>query len=292
MNDAASRPHGGRALLDAISGLSLLLVTGKGGVGKSTLTAVLGRCLAAAGRRTQLIEADARESLYPLLGVPPSGGDPVLVEPNLTVQIVRPRQVFDGLVAEKLRLDLLTKKVIESEIYKHFVDGAPGFKEVAVLGNAYTRTQETDVDIVVIDAPATGHGLSMLRAPSLVSEVIQDGPIGEMAAELAEFVDAPERCGALVVTHAEEMPVQETLELIDGMERDLDRKPVGLVVNGLYPEPTSSPAPPMIAERAAVNVREAARLDDAWDGPRIDLPLLPLPTGEVLVSELRRRFEA
>jgi anion-transporting ArsA/GET3 family ATPase len=279
----------------------LLVITGKGGVGKSTLAATLGRILVSRGSRVLLLEIDPRESLHELLDVPPSSGEVVQVEPALHLQNLRPRTVLDRLVREHLRLGFLVGRVLSSPVYQHFAEGAPGLKEMAVLGHALRVVRGLagdgfpEVDQVVIDAPATGHGVSMLSSPRLVSEVIRDGPVGRMGREIAELVSDPERCGIVVATLAEEMPVQEAIELSRALEERLSQRPELIVVNGLYPpldgdgpgrgDPTGD-ALGLWRRRRRVNDRELRRLAEAWKGPRIDLPLIALPRGPELVSAL------
>jgi len=292
-------------LLDKLSSLGLLVVTGKGGVGKSTLAATLGRLISRTGKRVLLLEIDPRESLYQLLGVPPLDGEVTRVDAGLEVQNVRPRDVVDELIRERLWVEFLVNRVLESSVYQHFVEGAPGLKELAVLGHAL-RVLRGDageelrgVDLVVLDAPATGHGVSMLAAPLLVSAAIREGPVGQLAAELAEFTADPERCGVAVVSLAEEMPVTETIELVESMDRRLSRQPELIVVNGLYPalDRSAAEADPELAtqielwrRRRRVNERELERLTRSWTGPRAELPLLPVDRGPELVEALGRRL--
>ncbi len=290
-------------LLDRVSALKLVVVTGKGGVGKSTLAAALGKSMARRGRRTLLLEIDPRESLYQLLGVPPSGGNVEQVDVDLYVQNLSPRAVLDQVIRETIRVEMFARRVLSSTIYQHFAEAAPGLKEVAALGHALRVVEGKDstapvVDTVVLDAPATGHGVSLLAAPRLVSDVIQEGPFGRMSAELAEFVETPEVCGILVVTAAEEMPVQEAIEMIEALDRKLSRRPEGVVVNSLYPAESDAPGPsadPLLRlwhERRGINDRELERLARAWDGPRVELPLLPFDRGAELTSALAEQLEA
>jgi anion-transporting ArsA/GET3 family ATPase len=293
-------------LVETLAQRQLLVVTGKGGVGKSTIAATLGLALLGVGRRVLLLEVDPRESLYPLLGVPPSGGQVVQVLPDLYVQNLLPRNVLDKLVREQVRLGPLADRVLQSSVYQHFADGAPGLKEMAVVAHALRLVRGTtgdgspEVDLVILDGPATGHGISLLEAPLLVSEVIRDGPIGRQGGELSEFVRDQRRCGVVVVTTAEEMPVQEALELIDALERRLSRRPDLVLVNELYPSCAADPVgdpddehPALLLwrERHQVNDRQLKKIEAAWDGPRIDLPLLPLDRGPDLVAALREHLD-
>jgi len=283
------------AILSRLDRLQLLVVTGKGGVGKSTVAAALGAHLANRGRKVLLIEVDPRENLHQLLDTPPSGGDIVEAASNLWLQHVDPRELLDDLVKEKLKVGALVRKVLSSPIHLHFTEGAPGLKQTAVFGRAlrlvegHGPKQLRQPDVVILDAPASGHGIAWMAAPQLVSEVISSGPIGSMAALIADFLADRQRFGSVVVTTAEEMPVQEALELLQAMATRLDRQPELVVVNALYP-----PAPKPRAEddeatrlwirRRRVNEAELKRLKSKWDGPIAEIPLEPIDAGPVLVG--------
>ena len=292
-----------RALLEELAGRKLLVVTGKGGVGKSVVAATLGRLLGRAGRRVLLLEVDPRESLHQLLGVPPSGGEVVGVDRGLSLQNLPPRRVLDDVVREHLRIGPLVRRVLASPVYHHFVDGAPGLKELAVLGHAlrlvhgWGGRRRGNSDLVILDAPATGHSVSLLAAPGVTVGVIPHGPFGHMARELTEFVADPGRCAIVAVTLAEEMPVQETIELLDLLEGRLGRAPQAVVVNGLYPLIEAGRTGTgrqngvdLAVRRRRVNDEEMARLGEHWRGPLVELPLLPIDRGPELVAALAPRL--
>ena len=290
------------SLADRLLKRRLIVVTGKGGVGKSAMVSVLGRSLARRGRRVLALEVDPRENLHQLLGVAPSGGEILPAGESLYLQNLKPGEVADWVVERQVRIKMLVRRVLASPIYHRFVEGAPGLTEIAILGHALRLVQgqlprAPKIDVVILDAPATGHGLYLLTAPKLFAETIGEGPFAELASEVASYVADPEDMGLVVVTLAEEMPVQEALELRRGLAAKLGREPELLIANGLYPAiPKGTGAGDELTalwrRRRRLNVRELARLEHEWRGPRIELPLLPIDGGTELVSALTERFDA
>jgi anion-transporting ArsA/GET3 family ATPase len=292
--------------LSAVGGRRVIVVTGKGGVGKSTVTAALGWALAggaSGARRVLALEVDPRENVHQLLEVPPSGGEVVAAGGTLCLQNLRPTQVLDGIVRRQVKLEMVARRILASPIYRQFAEGMPGLQELAVLDAAYEHTDaggRARFDTVVLDAPATGHGVTLLSAPGLVADAIHVGPVAEVAARLAERIADPHQTAMVVVTSAESMAVDEALQLAERLEAMLGRGPDRAVVNGLYPSfPTSweraaraKAAGPLALwrDRRRVNEHELARLAQGWSGPTVELPLLPLPRGRALVAELAARL--
>ncbi|HEX9732274.1 MAG TPA: ArsA family ATPase [Thermoanaerobaculia bacterium] len=285
---------------DRLGALRLLVVTGKGGTGKSVTATALGRILAARGRRTLLLEVDPRENLHHLCGVPPSGGEIVAVAPGLWLQNLKPEAVADWVVEKQIKVGVVARRILKSPVYHRFVEGAPGLTEIAILGHALRvvrgqLARAPAIDTVILDAPATGHGVFLLTAPRLFVDAIGEGPFAELARQVADFVSDPAKTGLAVVTLAEEMPVQEALELRAALAGKLGREPELLVANGLYPpapdaggdQPQGGDALTRLwHDRRRVNDKELARLAERWRGPRIELPLLPVDAGPELVAAL------
>lgn len=281
-------------LLSRLEKLQLIVVTGKGGVGKSTISAALGALLANRGRTVLLIEVDPRENLHQLLDTEPSGGDIVEAASRLYLQHLDPRQLLDDLVREKLKVGALVRKVLSSPVHLHFTEGAPGLKQTAVFGRALRLVEGHGPpalrrpDLVILDAPASGHGIAWMSAPQLVADVISSGPIGAMAAEIAGFLEDRSRFGSVVVTTAEEMPVLESVELIEAMDARLGRQPELVVVNAVYPPLPAragrDAATRLWARRRAVNEHELARLEEHWRGPLVEIPMQPIDAGPLLVG--------
>jgi anion-transporting ArsA/GET3 family ATPase len=304
----------------------MLVVTGKGGVGKTVVTAALGDALARAGRRVLLVEIDPRESLYHALAAHPSGGErvavPLVTMPGfptptrgrqgaLWLQNLQPRHVIEQMVRDQVRVDMVARKLLGSSAFQHFIEAAPGFKELAVLAYSMQSLEAKDgkppeVDTIVLDAPATGHGVSLLAAPRAVAAVIEEGPFGRMAREMTAFVADPARVGIVVVTRAEEMPVLESRELFEMLDQRVARKPDLLVANAVYPPlpaayahlrlGATGDAPPAglldldaaartWVERRRTNERELASLT-TLGVPIVELPLLPYDIGPRLIEAL------
>ncbi len=289
------------SLRDRLLRRKLIVVTGKGGVGKSAVASVLGHSLARRGRRVALLEVDPRENLHQLLGVAPSGGEILPVADRLYLQNLKPQDVVDWVVEKQVRIQMIVRRVLASPIYHRFVEGAPGLTEIAILGHALRLARgdlphAPEVDVVVLDAPATGHGVYLLTAPRLFAETIEEGPFARLAGEVADYVADPEASGLVVVTLAEEMPVQEALELRQALAERFEREPELLVANGLYPTPPDGGGDDELArlwrQRRRLNVLELERLESRWQGPRIDLPLLPIDGGAELVAVLAERFDS
>lgn len=279
-----------------------MVVTGKGGVGKSVVTAALGKLLAARGRKVLLFEVDPRENLHQLLNTQPSGGEIINASPRLYLQHIEPRELIDDLVREKLKVKLLVNRVLGSPVHRHFTEGAPGLKESAVFGRALRMVEGHGPralrrpDVVILDAPATGHGVSWLAAPQLVADVVRSGPIGHMAELIAAFLGDRSRFGVVVVTTAEEMPVEESLELMEALDQRFDREPEAVIANALYPvtddDESDDPATALWRDRRAINVTQLERIDGAWAGPLAEIPLFPMDPGPALVGAIARQIEA
>jgi hypothetical protein len=283
------------SLLDSLASRRLILVTGKGGAGKSVLAATLGRLLAERGRRVLLLESDPRESLYRYLGADPSGGETVDVAPRLRLRNLDPRTVIDDLVREALPIPFLIGRVLRSPVYRHFVDGAPGLKEAAALAHAVRELKRgrRGPDVVVFDAPATGHALAMLDAPPLLADAVNTGPVGRMIDEIATFLDDRSGFAAVVAALAEGLAVDETLELTQGLEARR-RRPVAVVVNALYPPWTgadpSDPAGRAWQRRRAAQQASLDHLRASWKGPVVELPLTRFDRDDELVAALEPRL--
>jgi anion-transporting ArsA/GET3 family ATPase len=292
----------------------LVVVTGKGGVGKTTVAAALGLLAARAGKRTVICEVAEQERLSDLFGVDASGHDERELAPNLHSVSVDPELAKEEWLRYQLKSGTLAGVLGGSSVFRYLSAAAPGLSELVTIGKVWDlaqlerRTGGSVFDLAIVDAPATGHGIAMLRAPSTYASVARVGPIRRQALQIDAFLRDSERTAVVVVALPEEMPVNETLDiehrLAEEMEMAIDRA----VVNALYPERFTREEAKRLrsihrgngAVRAALaeveRVRgqrsQLRRLRRGLDAPVATLPFLFEPElGPEQLDELARRLE-
>ena len=218
-----------------------LIVTGKGGVGKTTVCAAEALALAAKGKRVLVAMCHAKERLSTMLGSGPIGHDVTSVAPNIWAVNMDPTKAIEEYGLMTLKVRLLYTTVFDNKYTRAFLHAVPGLEEWAMLGKAWWHTSETDedgklkYDVVILDAPATGHGLDMLRVPKIIVEVVPPGILRRDAEIARSLFQDPKRCGVILVTLPEEMPVTETIELAGALTGELSLPLAKVVVNGVLP---------------------------------------------------------
>jgi anion-transporting ArsA/GET3 family ATPase len=242
-----------------------VLVTGKGGVGKTTVCAAEALALAAKGKRVLVAMCNAKERLSVMLGVPPIGPEVVAVADNVWAVNMQPEKALEEYGILALHSRALYKTLFDNKYVRTFLRAVPGMSEWAMLGKAWWHTTEKlrdgshKYDIVILDAPATGHGLDMLRVPKVILDVVPPGLLRRDAERAWTLFQDPKTCAILLVTLPEEMPTSETIELARALgELGL---PIGrVVVNGVLP-PLFAKAEREALERVALG--GPARAGDA-----------------------------
>jgi Mrp family chromosome partitioning ATPase len=216
----------------------LVVVTGKGGVGKSSVTAALARAGVAANRRVLAVEV-GRGRLGTLLGAARSGLEPRSVSPGLAMATVEPEDALADFVHGVLRLRMLSRRLLESTSFQVLAAAAPGLPEFLVLQKLQTwldarRLGRRVYDLIVVDAPASGHSLPLLAAPRTLGALARLGPVGETLRTVGATLANPATTLVCLVSTPEELAVRETIEL----HRELARRlglPVGPAIMNAVP---------------------------------------------------------
>jgi anion-transporting ArsA/GET3 family ATPase len=247
----------------------LLFVTGKGGVGKSTVAASLGLAAAARGKRTIVCEIGSQEHTSRLFNRAQVGFHEVQLEDNLWTISIDPDESMREYVLLQLKVRAMRDLLFRSRVFTYLTAATPGLKELVTIGKIWELAQldrkvrkGRKYDLVIVDAPATGHGIGFLQTPRTFANIARVGPIHAQAQELDRFITDHASTGTAIVSLPEEMPVNETAAL----EREL-REEIGVSVdhvymNALYPERFSNgEAERLEGERPQADgaVREALR---------------------------------
>jgi len=221
----------------------LVYVTGKGGVGKTTVAAALGLAAARAGKRTVICEVAEQERITHAFGHEAAGFTETEVAENLHAFSIDPEKAQEEWLRHQLRSSALAGLLGQSRIFGYMTAAAPGLAEVVTMGKIWELAQlerrsakAAPYDLVIVDAPATGHGLALLRAPRTFAEIARVGPIRNHAEKFHAFTADASVTGVVAVALAEEMPVNETIDLEERLAGDMEMKLSAVLVNGVLPE--------------------------------------------------------
>jgi anion-transporting ArsA/GET3 family ATPase len=221
----------------------LVVVTGKGGVGKSTVAAALGLAAARRGLRTIVAEVAARDDVSRALAG--SGTDPFVeraIGDGLHHISIDPESALEEYLVDQLPLKPLADALASSRTFGLLAAGTPGLRELLTVGKAWELAQPARrtpggraYDLVVLDAPATGHGVAILAAPQAFAGAARVGPVHRQATKIAAMLTDPARTAIVAVASPEEMAVNETLVLRDELAARLGQPIERAIVNGVLP---------------------------------------------------------
>ena len=285
--------HVGRGLLDR----RLVFLLGKGGVGRSTLAAALGLLAARRGRRAIVVEVSGRGDVPRLFARPGEPGVETELAPGLWTLDVDPRQALEEYLRDQLPLRVIADAIGSSATFGYVAAATPGLRELLTIGKIWELAQPhrrartaQPYDVVVVDAPATGHGLALLEAPRTFANAAQVGPIARHARRIAVTVRDRSTTALVAVTTPEQAAVDELLALRAALGQ-LDAVLANAVAANRFSaaDATALRAADARAELApathqalavalaAESQVRAEQLQLARLGPRVELPLVVAP---------------
>lgn len=253
----------------------VVIVAGKGGVGKTTVTAALARAASLEGMSALIVEIEGKAGLARLFGLDDLDYEErVLIEGDEAggVGEVRARALTaDVALLEYLEahaMGRVAKRLVSSGVLDVLATAVPGIKDILLLGKVKQLEQDGVADLIVLDAPASGHAVTFLRAARALLDAVRVGPINAQAQEVMELLTDPDRCRLILTTLPEETPVNELLETAERLGEDVGVALGPVLVNGMY-EPMvgldRSAADAAAESEATVSEEEADVLDAAAD---------------------------
>jgi Mrp family chromosome partitioning ATPase len=286
----------------------LVVVTGKGGVGKSTVAAAVALVAARRGLRTIVAEVALRDDVVRALGG--DGAGPAVRERELGGGVhhisIDPEAALEEYLRDQLPSGALANLLAGSRLFTYLAAATPGMRELLSVGKVWELAQDArrtpggrPYDLVVLDAPATGHGVAILQAPRTYAQVARVGPVARQGRTIDGMLSDPARTGVVAVARPEEMPVNEALALEGALPAAVGLRLDLIAVNGLLEQRFSGPdaralaaAPcgPAVAaalsahEQARIQRTQLARLRRRTRTPVFTLPFLPV--AEIGVDEI------
>lgn len=235
--------------LDDLLSRRLVILTGKGGVGKSVVGSAIALAAVGRGKRTLLVEIERPPDAHRSLGRgAPTGSRETEAQPGLFTVNLDPADVMDEYVRHVVKIEALSRRILASPVYRRFLAAAPGLKELMVLGKVMVLEGARDgwsrrprYDLIVVDAPATGHGLAYLKVPMAAEAAAPIGPIGANSRRILDLLRDPERTALVIVAIPEEMAVVEAAWFHRLAVEEVGVTPRLLILNGVH-ERRLSPA--------------------------------------------------
>ncbi len=282
----------------------LLFVTGKGGVGKTSIASALAVLAASHGRRSLVCEVDAKGDLASAFETEPLRFKPREVHDGVFAMAMDTEQSLREYLKLQLRIPLVGRIGPLARSLDFVASAAPGVKEILTVGKFCYEVRKASYDLVVVDAEASGHIVAQLTAPDTIARLVQVGVVREQTQWMLDILNDPAHTGVVIVTNPEEMPVNETIELAARLREQTSVDLAAVVVNRVLPElfgrgeeelfeglrrpePAAAlakrvgPAAPLVLDAAELAVRlrrtGAAHLVELRDGIVPAAPLLYVP---------------
>ncbi len=221
-----------RPLLD----LKLLFVTGKGGVGKTTVASALALFASLRGKRVLICEVDAKGDVAGFYEAPPTGFNETEVLPGLFAMTMDTEASLREYLKLHLRIPVVGRIGPLAKAFDFVATAAPGVREILTVGKLTYEVRERHYDLVVVDAPASGHIVGQLAAPQAINNLVKVGLIRSQTDWMLEILSDPRSTGLVAVCTPEEMPVNETIELASRVKNETTVQLAAVVVNRVLPE--------------------------------------------------------
>lgn len=221
----------------------VLFVTGKGGVGKSTVAIALGIRAAIEGKRVIVVEVSSTENASRIFRQAEVGFKEVEMANDLWAISIDPEDSMREYVLLQLKVKAMRDLLFRSRMFTYLAAATPGLNELVSIGKIWELAQldrkikhGRKYDLVIVDAPATGHGISFLQSPRTFANIARMGPVHTQAKQLQEMINDHDHTGSVIVSLPEEMPVNETANLENELVGDVNVAVDRVIMNGLYPE--------------------------------------------------------
>jgi anion-transporting ArsA/GET3 family ATPase len=220
----------------------LVVVTGKGGTGKTTVAAALALLAARQGKQVVICEVARQERLAAMFGTAELGHTERELAAGVFGISIDPERAKEEWLRHQLHSGTLAGIVGHSRLFHYLTAAAPGLTELVTMGMVWDLAQferrlgGTTYDLAIVDAPATGNGVALLRAPKTYADIAKVGPVRRQGMRIHDFVSDPKLTGLLAVALPEEMPVNETIDLGRRLQEQMGMAIDAIVVNGVYPE--------------------------------------------------------
>ncbi len=229
--------------LEEIFNRKLLIISGKGGVGKTTVALTLGELAAKRGKKTLIAEINSAEKISQIYQLKPIGYKETELKKNLFAINIDPHSAFHEYILEQIHSETIYHFVFENNLVKNFLDATPGLNSLLEIGKVWALTErdknetgeKSKYDLVIIDAPATGHGLALLQVPQIVASAVRVGPIRTKADNIVQLLKDKTKTLLMIVTLGEEMPVNEAMEMFHQAEEKIGIAVGPFLMNALYP---------------------------------------------------------